>query len=349
MSQLVFLGNSGGSVTLTNADTASALNLTVPAANGTLLYITSSGLLTVPNLTVTGTPLFTGTSALGLPSGTGTQRPTTPVNGQIRYCTDAGGFFEGYRAGAWEKFTTVPEGIYTVNYLAVAGGGGGSNSGVGGGGAGGYLASSVSLTPGTAYTFIIGAGGASNSAGNNTTFTGVAVALAGGAPGGSGGSGGGGSGAGTSGQGNFGGVNVSGAGGGGGGAGASGGDATGFSSGGSGTSNGGNGGVGLANSITGSTIYYAGGGGGGKNVFAGPGGAGGNGLGGGNTANRGGGGGGSTVNPGPGPAGETGGSGIVILAIPTANYTGTVTGAPTVTTFGGNTIVQFTASGSYTA
>jgi hypothetical protein len=36
------------------------------------------------------------------------------------------------------------------------------------------------------------------------------------------------------------------------------------------------------------------------------------------------------------------------LSIPTANYSGTVTGAPTVTTFGGNTIVQFTASGSYT-
>jgi hypothetical protein len=39
---------------------------------------------------------------------------------------------------------------------------------------------------------------------------------------------------------------------------------------------------------------------------------------------------------------------VVILSVPTANYTGSVSGA-TVTTSGSNTILKFTASGSYTA
>jgi hypothetical protein len=37
------------------------------------------------------------------------------------------------------------------------------------------------------------------------------------------------------------------------------------------------------------------------------------------------------------------------LSIPTARYTGTTTGTPTVTTSGSNTILRFNASGSYTA
>jgi hypothetical protein len=48
------------------------------------------------------------------------------------------------------------------------------------------------------------------------------------------------------------------------------------------------------------------------------------------------------------PTGK-GGSGIVILRVPTAKYTGTVTGSPTVTTDGSDTVIQFTASGTYTA
>jgi hypothetical protein len=39
----------------------------------------------------------------------------------------------------------------------------------------------------------------------------------------------------------------------------------------------------------------------------------------------------------------------VILRMPTANYSGTTTGSPTVTTDGTDTILTFTASGSYTA
>jgi hypothetical protein len=47
--------------------------------------------------------------------------------------------------------------------------------------------------------------------------------------------------------------------------------------------------------------------------------------------------------------GGTGGSGVVILSILTIYYSGTTTGSPTITTSGSNTIMTFTASGSYTA
>jgi hypothetical protein len=44
-----------------------------------------------------------------------------------------------------------------------------------------------------------------------------------------------------------------------------------------------------------------------------------------------------------------GGSGVVIIAVPTASYTGTTTGSPTVSTYGSSTILQYNSSGSYTA
>jgi len=46
--------------------------------------------------------------------------------------------------------------------------------------------------------------------------------------------------------------------------------------------------------------------------------------------------------------GGNGSSGVVILRLPTAVYSGTTTGSPTVTTDGTDTIIQFTGSGTYT-
>jgi hypothetical protein len=65
------------------------------------------------------------------------------------------------------------------------------------------------------------------------------------------------------------------------------------------------------------------------------------------TANTGGGGGGGSS--GLGTNSGAGGSGVVIISVPTANYSGITTGSPTVTTSGSNTILQFNSSGSYTA
>lgn len=108
--------------------------------------------------------------------------------------------------------------------------------------------------------------------------------------------------------------------------------------------------------VSGSDVYFSGGGGGGgyggtNNPAAGGTGGGGAGYGSNSTngvsgtANTGGGGGGAGLS---GTAGS-GGSGVVILSVPTANYTGTYTGTPSITTYGSNTILIFKSSGTYTA
>jgi len=279
-----------------------------------------------------------------------------------------------------------PSSEYSVDFLVIAGGGGGSRDnlnggtrGAGGGGAGGYRNSYNNETSGagasseasltfnfaTVYTITVGGGGAGGTAvttngsqGGTSSIAGSGIttisSVGGGGGGGhtttgtqsgnAGGSGGGSSndypngGAGTSGQG-YGGGGGSGSpfnGGGGGGAGAFGSAGTGSSA--------GNGGSGVSSSITGSAVTRAGGGGGFGGSGSASGGSGGGGANGGAGTVNTGGGGGSTKNAN----GGAGGSGIVILRMPTAKYSGTTTGSPTVTTSGSDTILQFTGSGSYT-
>jgi len=283
---------------------------------------------------------------------------------------------------AYSGFVLNPLG-YTASYLAVAGGGGGAGANGGGGGAGGLLTGTSFLSPGIVYTITVGAAGTagSNSAnggnGGTSSISSGITSVVGGGGGGyntyptanngvSGGSGGGATngstvgnsgtgGSGTSGQGNAGGTGyftsagpIYGSGGGGGGASAVGANAA--------AAQAGAGGAGTASTITGSSVTYSGGGGGGgdsRGSTGGGGGAGGGGAGAssGNgtagTVNTGGGGGGAAALTGT--TGGAGGSGVVILSVLTAYYTGTTTGSPTVTTNGLNTVIKFTASGSYTA
>jgi hypothetical protein len=275
---------------------------------------------------------------------------------------------------------------YTVDFLVIAGGGAGGIYG-GGGGAGGYRNSystetsggggsseaSLTFTPATVYTVTVGAGGTATSArtnaggsGSNSSISGTGITTitstgggggAGDQSGGAattGGSGGGGgystslNPTGASGTANQGYAGGDGAGspafgdGGGGGAGSVGGNGS--------TSTGGTGGTGLSSSITGSSVGRAGGGGGGHQGGSdgtatdggGTGESGTNGISG--TANTGGGGGGTDA---PNTSGA-GGSGVVILRMATAKYSGTTTGSPTVTTSGSDTIITFNASGSIT-
>jgi len=268
---------------------------------------------------------------------------------------------------------------FDIDFLVVAGGGGGGGGDYGsGGGAGGFRTSTQTVSAGTVITVTVGDGGAGSPSGNNpanatsggnssisgsglTTITSAGGGGAGGYPnaGVAGGSGGG---VGANGspalggagntpstspsQGNNGG-NLVGlpSGSGGGGASAVGANKSG--------ANGGAGGAGSASSITGSSVTYAGGGGGagyaGGGGSGGAGGAGGGGAGGtaagsAGTANLGGGGGGSNG----GNVGATGGKGVVILSVPTAKYSGTSTGSPTITTNGSYKVLTFTGSGSYT-
>ena len=268
--------------------------------------------------------------------------------------------------------------FYNVDFLVIGGGGGGgqdSPKGGGGGGAGGYRNSYASESSGgggsseavatfaakTTYIVTLGSGGAVNTNGSDTTLSGLEVSLTslgggcGGGPAvGNGGSGGGGSGlnnnsgpagTGTSNQGFNGGAGVgagSSGGGGGGGAGEAG-----------NTDGSAYGGDGLSSSITGSAVARGGGGSGQWDQSSKPAGDGGGGTGAvadssqaatAGTANTGGGGGGGN-SPANGVA-KAGGSGVVILRMPTANYSGTTTGSPTVTTDGSDTIIQFTADGS---
>jgi hypothetical protein len=282
----------------------------------------------------------------------------------------------------------IPSTGYNIEYLIVGGGAGGGTTiydDSGGGGAGGYRSSiagnpSANYAPpeppllavvGKTYAVTVGAGGNLHGTGNGSGF-GLIESVGGGRAGAHrsrghpGGSGGGGSGyysagdnveggVGYYGQGNNGGTmtNYSAAGGGGG-AGAPG-------EGGSGSSKAGGAGVWSVvesginlhiGSQTANRVYRAGGGG------AYGGGAGGNGGGGrgwsstavptAGAANTGGGGGGNKENH-TYSATVGGGSGIVILKVPTSNYTGTTTGSPTVTTIGSYKILKFTSSGSYTA
>jgi hypothetical protein len=255
-------------------------------------------------------------------------------------------------------------------------------------GGGGSSEVSLSFIPGTVYTVTVGAGGAgathasasAGTQGTNSSISGTGITTitsTGGGGGGHGASGGGtvapttgGSGggagkntnqAGASGTANQGyaggtttGASQTGASGGGG-AGAVGGNAS-FS----GVEASGDGGAGLASSITGSSVTRGGGGGGGANNNAGSGTSGGTGgtggggsgsdilntvNGGNGTANTGGAGGGAEFSSG---TGGTGGSGVVILRMPTANYSGTTTGSPTVTTDGSDKVIVFNSSGSIT-
>jgi len=275
---------------------------------------------------------------------------------------------------------------YSIQYLIVAGGGGAGGDNGGGGGAGGMrfnTSRDFQIIGGRNYTVTVGSGGlgGTNTTGSggtnvplganggNSIFSTITSAGGGGGAsagtaGAAGGSGGGGSQntAGGNGntpstspsQGNNGGTSTAGDSGGAGGGGAG---AVGTNTGGEGA----NGGAGLANSITGSSVTYAGGGGGGErqsdNGNAGSGGAGGGANGGtgtnGNNGTNGlGGGGGGGAQLGA-AVGGTGGSGVVILRMLTSDYSGTTTGNPTVTTTGSGaseeTIVKWTASGSYTA
>lgn len=337
----------GGNVVVTSNVTSFAGNLTFTSNNSIVTAAVNTGAYTPP----------TGTSA---------QRPLGPNGGMSRFNTDIGAY-EIFNGTVWQPIT----GAYAVSYVFVAGGGAGGGVGGngGGGGGGGYLANVSSVQPGTAYSIVVGAGGASfaNQGANTTGLSLTAVGGGGGGNnagnGGNGGSGGGAArgndgvaktgGSAVSGQG-FAGGNTDGSTGsgygsaGGGGAGAVGQNGQ--------TFGGGAGGIGLASSITGSSVTRAGGGGGGGGDNNGSGGAGGGGSGGstngGTTAqpgstNTGGGGGGAGIGGG---SNNAGGSGVAILSYPSATQRATG-GTVTTYTSGGQVywVHTFTTSGTFSA
>ena len=254
-------------------------------------------------------------------------------------------------------------GGYRNSYSSESSGGGGSSE------------TSLTFTKDEVYTITVGAGGAQNNSGStgaaenggDSSIAGsgiTTVTSAGGGEGATssssqgqanngndGGSGGGASGGGTGGNGTsnqgYAGGNSSGYQNGGGGGGASAAGSNGSST------TGGAGGNGLSSSITGSAVTRGGGGGASGQTSAGAGGSGGGGTattGTGSSSNNGTantGGGGAGFNGGTTPGVGNGGSGVVILRTPTAGFSSvTVTGSPTSSTSGSDTIHVFTGTGS---
>ena len=298
------------------------------------------------------------------------------------------GATQGWIPNSDDDVTLETPQTYSINVLVVAGGGSSAKGNAGGGGGGGMRTTTYSnISSSTNFTVTVGDGAAgvgavgqgsngSDSSIAGSGFTTITSAGGGGAGSGSGqglagGSGGGDGysasapgGAGNTpstdpsqgkdgGSGGNGGPAYGGGGGGGGGvSGVAGANGT--------SSAGGDGGNGTQSSITGTATYYAGGGGGAadNNVDAsgagGSGGGGAGGTGGGGrpdtycdaTANTGGGGGGHYNAP---SRGGNGGKGVVILSMPLASFSGTTTGSPTEASSGGNKILTFTGSGSYTS
>ena len=257
---------------------------------------------------------------------------------------------------------------YGVEHIVLGGGGAGANdSKAGGGGAGQFIHGIDLLTVGTTYPIIVGDGGAGSVGGAGTnggdsTYN-SHTALGGGhggkngqdgADGGCGGGAGGAplgspngsAGAGAlfaGGEGSNGPTNY----GGGGGGGCSERGSGGYS----GAATPGAGGDGKSSDITGSSITYGGGGGGIGVEDSGSGGDGGGGNGNKNGAGQNGtdalGAGGGASDGGN--AGGDGGKGLLVLRMLTTKYTGTTTGAPTVTTDGDYTVLKYENDGSYTA
>jgi len=270
-----------------------------------------------------------------------------------------------------DVFNETPQ-FVDADYLIIGGGasGGSSSAAGGGGGAGGYRNSystetsggggstetNTQLATGSTYTITIGSGGAAgDNPGTDSSIIGDFVSitsLGGGSAGQDGGSGGGGNrggsaGSGTTNQGFGGGIGEGSqtTAGGGGGAGEAG-----------DTDGAGHGGDGLSSSITGSAVSRGGAGAGYRDNEVRPGGTGGGGNGRkgdtpsvsaqNGTANTGGGGGGGRATQGDN--GGNGGSGVVILRVATADYSGTTTGSPTVSTDGTDTVLVYNSSGTYT-
>ena len=368
---------SAGSLGSVNGDFSGAV-ATVSASGDTITYAETTNVLT--NASLANCSLNSSTGAITTSDFDGSSTSSRTHTFTIR-ATDAQGQTSD------REFTLTSSYSYSADFLVIAGGGGGGSGYYSGGaGAGGYrYLTGQTFGAGTVYTITVGNGGAGSTNqtvvgtnGSNSLISGSGITTITSAGGGGGGSrnnssGGasakgqdGGSGGGSSTQqsdfgdgntpttspsqgNNGGGASGNTYGGAGGGAGATGGN--------------GNavlgvvGGVGLANSITGSSVNYAGGGSSGKgdgstntpaNAFGGGfGGTNDSNNGGHGTANTGGGGGGASGNGST--TGGTGGSGVVILSVPSAKYSGNITGSPTISVSGSQRIIKFTQSGTYTA
>ena len=129
------------------------------------------------------------TGNLTLPNGTSSNRPSLYSNTAIQWTntgSQAYSVISGSGGTVSNTSWTCPTGVTSIEVLVVAGGGqGGSSHGGGGGGGGVIYNSAFPVTPGTAYTVTVGAGGylaqsSPSQNGSNSAF-GSLTAIGGGA------------------------------------------------------------------------------------------------------------------------------------------------------------------------
>lgn len=127
------------------------------------------------------------TDSIRVPKGTTPQRPSTPVDGDMRFNTSMGEF-EFYQQAQWtplhrpsnrgiQAFTTVgstnftvPSGVSSLKVTVIGGGGGGCAS-MGNGGHGGTgLAYVNGVVPGSMISLTVGMGGTIGNAGTGSSF-----------------------------------------------------------------------------------------------------------------------------------------------------------------------------------
>ena len=190
----VTAGTYGGSSNI-SVVTVNAKGLVTSASNTAINLNSVTG-----DLTVSGNTTINGTGFLKIPNGTTAQRPSSNTSGSIRWNT-SNNVIEVYTGNVWASVATsgalvrapqvltsgtsytTPANCNSIYVECVGGGGAGGASqgtqasvGGAGGGGGGYCAKYLAVTPNTAYTYAIGAGGAgassgASSSGGDTTFT----------------------------------------------------------------------------------------------------------------------------------------------------------------------------------
>ena len=190
----VTAGTYGGSSNI-SVVTVNAQGLVTSASNSAINLNSVTG-----ELTVSGNTTINGTGFLKLPSGTTAQRPSSNTSGSIRW-SSSNNVVELWTGNTWTNIVTsgslirapqvltsgtsytTPANCNSIYVECVGGGGAGGASqgnqasvGGGGGGGGGYAAKYFTVTPNTAYTYAIGAGGTgvssgASNAGGSTTFT----------------------------------------------------------------------------------------------------------------------------------------------------------------------------------
>ena len=111
------LSGTSGLVAVTGTGTAASVTLTGTANQVT---VTNGNGVGTPTIGLASNPVIPGTAAIQIPSGTTAQRPSSPVNGDMRFNTSTNAY-EQYTNGSWKNIpTTTTPGAIQVRKTSAA-------------------------------------------------------------------------------------------------------------------------------------------------------------------------------------------------------------------------------------